>query len=379
MTRAAGALPPCARRSPLEGVIDAHMMLALAEGFGEGLVPSLLGHDVDPDAVIAARPAVPPDAPPAAAARLRSRDLAARAEETLRRADAAGMTVLTRPDPRWPAALGRLPSPPLVLFARGDLAAIGRAPAATFVGSRTPTPYGLDAAKQLARALAESGAGLWSGLARGVDAAAHRACLDAKIPTVAVLAGGLDGVYPPEHAPLAEQILDAGGCLISELPPGARARRGHFLRRNRILATATYAVIVAEGSLTSGALHTARVAAACGSDVHCLPGPWLSERSQGCHRLIHEGAAIIESLGTLLQAVGLAAPSPHDALGLARSADEHAVLQQLGGGPCPTDLLSRECGLDVSRLLRTLSRMQQRGAVQRTVGDLWCRNAPRGS
>ncbi|MEC8653058.1 MAG: DNA-processing protein DprA [Planctomycetota bacterium] len=356
---------------------DAVMMLALAEGFGERVIPALLQHGVDPAAVLAARPVVPRSVPPAAAARLLSGDLPERAAQTLGRAEAAGVAVLTRAHPRWPRGLARLATPPLVLFARGSLEALDRAPAAAVVGSRTPTPYGVDAAAQVASALAESGATLWSGLARGVDAAAHRACLQAGVPTVAVLAGGLDEVYPPEHDALAEQISTAGGCLLSELPLGRRARRGHFLRRNRLLATAPPAVIVVEGSLTSGALHTARFAAEAGVDVHCLPGPWLSERSQGCHRLIHEGATIIESVEALLQGVGLASPGAAEALALALDAGERAVLRQLDGGPRPTDLLRRECGLAGPETLRALARLERRGAVTRSAGDLWSRAAAR--
>src|SRR5690606_11717619 len=121
-----------------------------------------------------------------------------------------------------------------------------------------PTPYGADAATRLCMALARSGIVLWSGLARGIDGIAHEACLRAKTPTVAVLAGSLDHIYPPEHQELTERILAGNGCLITELPPGRRARRGHFVRRNRLLGAGPAAVVVVEGSLASGALHTAR-------------------------------------------------------------------------------------------------------------------------
>jgi DNA processing protein len=242
------------------------------------------------------------------------------------------------------------------------------------VGSRTPTPYGIGAAMQLTASLVRTGTTLWSGLARGVDRIAHAACVDAGVPTVAVLAGGLDVVYPPEHAALAQRIVDGGGCLISELPPGRRARRGHFPRRNRLLAAGGQAVIVVEASLASGALHTARFAAEIGTDVFAVPGPWTSERSQGCHRLLAEGAAgIVEDPESLLRALGLGRDhTGPEALGISRSADEQAVLQALRSGPRPTDLLQRESRLERGSLLRALFDLEQARAVRRLPGDLWC-------
>jgi DNA processing protein len=221
--------------------------------------------------------------------------------------------------------------------------------------------------------LARAGASLWSGLARGVDGIVHSACVAAGVPTIAVLAGGLDAIYPAEHAPLADRIVATGGALLSELPPGQRARRGHFVRRNRILALATDHVVVVEASLTSGALHTARFAAEAGPEVYALPGPWHSERSQGCHRLLAEGAHVIESTDGLLQALGLGTGSAAVSHHLARSADEERVLQAAAGGPRPTDLLARECGLERGAFLRALFRLEQQGTLQRLPGDLWRR------
>ena len=350
---------------------DAHLMLALAEGFGESPIQALLAPDVDPEALLASPPA-PPYIPPAAAARLRRRDLASCADEIRRRATAQGLTVLTRLDSCWPEGLRRLPDGPLVLFARGDTSALVQSPSTTMVGSRTPTPYGAEAARLLARAMAGCGVTLWSGLARGIDALAHEACAHTSSATVAVLAGGLDSIYPPEHEGLAENIVSAAGCIVSELPPGWRTRRGHFIRRNRIIAAGTPATVVVEGSLVSGALRTARFAAACGADVHCVPGPWLSERSRGCHRLISEGADVIESVPALLQALGIASDSAHAAIRLTLSANEQAVLRLLSDGPRPTDLLRRESGLDSGAFLRVLLELQRRGTVQRAPGDLWC-------
>lgn len=360
---------------PLVGVHDAHLMLALAEGFGESPIAALLAPDIDPAALLAAptrAPELAPDLPPRVAERLCRVDLGARAAAIRAQAENLGMRVLTPLDVDWPARLSQQPLRPLVLFTRGDVRVLQQAPAVAIVGSRSPTPYGIDAAEDLAGCLARSGTVLWSGLARGIDAIAHRACLAHGVPTVAVLAGALDRIYPPEHEALANRIVDSGGCLCTELPPTRRARRGHFVRRNRLLAAGPTAVVVVEGSLSSGALHTARFAADCDTEVLAVPGPWRSERSQGCHRLIAEGAGIVESTQSLLQVLGLNAALPgSDSLQLAGSADEQAILEQLARGPRPTDLLRRESALDEVAFLRALFRLEQRGALLRLPGDLW--------
>ncbi|HEB53900.1 MAG TPA: DNA-protecting protein DprA [bacterium] len=349
---------------------DAYLMLAVAEGFGESPAAAILRPDVDPDAVLAAPPA-PPDVPPRVARQLQRPDLASRAAAIHRRAEDLGLRVMTPRDHDWPVRMSEQPVAPLVLFVRGDPCALTRAPAAALVGSRTPTPYGIDAASELARSLADAGTVLWSGLARGVDRLAHEAAVRGGMPTVAVLAGGLDRVYPGEHVGLADAIVAGGGALISELPPGRRARRGHFIRRNRLLAAGPRAVVVVEGSLASGALHTARFAADCDTDVFAVPGPWQSERSQGCHRLIAEGAGIVESPGALLQALGLGAAEARTATHCQLRAEERAILTQLTAGPRPGDLLQREAGLDRAAFLRALFGLQQRQRITRLPGDLW--------
>lgn len=349
-------------------------MLALAEGLDERPVEALLAPDLDPLAALASPPS---GLPPRVRRRLHDPGLRQRAEAVLAAAARDGQQVLTPADPRWPATFADRALRPLMLFVRGDPQALAAGPAVAVVGSRTPTPYGADAAHELCTVLARAGTVLWSGLARGVDAAAHAACVSAGTKTVAVLGGGLDRVYPPEHQELAGRIVASGGCLVSELPPGRRARRGHFVRRNRLLAMGTEAVLVIEASRTSGALHTARFAADCGTNVFALPGPWRSERSQGCHQLVNEGANLIEGPDELLRALGLSARrSGPAALALVRSADEQAIVSALAEGPRPADLLQRETGLERAVFLRALFDLEQRGAVARAPGDLWRRAGP---
>tara|TARA_R110002072_G_scaffold46591_13_gene129347 strand:+ start:83956 stop:85008 length:1053 start_codon:yes stop_codon:yes gene_type:complete len=345
-------------------------MLAIAEGFGESPVPGLLLPDVDPELLLL-RPPEPPAVPPRVAQRLRAPDLAAQAQAMRQQAKALGMRVLTPRDDDWPQRLSEQPLAPLALFVKGDAEVMQFEPACAAVGSRTPTPYGIDSATDLCAAMARSGVVLWSGLARGIDGIAHLACVQAQTPTVAVLAGSLDKLYPPEHEDLADRIVAGGGCLISELPPGRRARRGHFVRRNRLLAAGPPAVLVVEGSLASGALHTARFAADCSTEVFAVPGPWQSERSQGCHRLIAEGAGIVESPESLLQSLGLVMASAKTALHLEASAEQQTILAQLMAGPRPTDLLRRECALEDVAFLRAMFGLEQNGWIERLPGDLW--------
>ena len=349
---------------------DAYLMLATAEGFDESPVAALLAPDANPEALLAAPPQ-PPDVPPRVAKRLRTPGLAAKATAIQQRADELGIRILTPIDHDWPQRLSEQPLRPLVLFARGDTNSLTSEPACAVVGSRTPTPYGIDTAKSLCAALIRSNAVLWSGLARGIDGIAHEACVQAGSPTVAVLAGSLDRLYPAEHAGLTDRILDSGGCLITELPPGRRARRGHFIRRNRLLGAGPSAVVVVEASLTSGALHTARFAADCSTEVLAVPGPWQSERSQGCHRLIAEGAGIIESPHAMLQELGLSVRTGQESLRLQATADEQSILTQLSQGPRPTDLLRRECALTEVAFLRAIFGLQQSLAIERLPGDLW--------
>lgn len=354
--------------------MDPFLLLALAEGLDEGLVPALLDPTLDPAAVLRSFPLDPgmADLPPRVRARLADRTaLELAAANVLRAAERQGLRCLHPSSPDWPPSLAQMPLRPLVLFVRGDVRALHRQPALTFVGSRTPTPYGLHAAGVFAEALAKAGIVLWSGLARGVDRSAHAACTAARLPTVAVLAGAVDAIYPPEHEDLARAILDTGGCLVSELPPGHKARRGHFPRRNRILAAGTRCTLVIEASVASGALHTARFAAECGNSVYALPGPWSSERSQGCHRLIQEGAGLALDPAELLRDLGLE-PGHADAtaLQLQVSADGQSILTCLRSGPRPTDLVYAQSGLSRAAFLLARMQLEAAGLVQALPGDL---------
>ncbi len=350
------------------------------------MIPALLDPHLDPTDSLE----FPPDGTPPAA-RARCRDVSrldATARNWLDDADRAGLHVLTPSSPDYPDALREAPLRPLVLFVRGDVTLLATSKAAlTVVGSRTPTAYGRGAARDFCDTLAAAGVSLWSGLAAGIDAAAHESCVRRDVPTVAVLAGGLDRIYPAAHRGLADRIVARGGACVSELPPGMPPQRGHFPRRNRILALASGGVLVIEAGLASGSLHTARFAADAGTSVWALPGPYTSERSRGCHRLLADGALIAADPESLLRELGVACARDADddldrANGLALSADAESILRTLAAGPRPTEFVRRECGLEPDRFLAALLDLRDSRRAIELPGDLLAATAgtaPRGS
>jgi DNA processing protein len=230
--------------------------------------------------------------------------IAAAAREATARAlnGAAAMVPIPWFDERYPALLSCIPDPPPVLWVQGTVAALGRA-AVAIVGSRAATPYALEVGERLAAELAARGIVVVSGLARGVDSAAHRGCIGAHGETVAVLGSGLDRVYPPEHRSLAARIADKG-LIISELGPGAPPLQEHFPLRNRIISGISLGVVVVEASEKSGSLITARCALEQGRDVMAVPGSVLTGRNRGSHSLLKDGAKVVESADDILEELG---------------------------------------------------------------------------
>jgi DNA processing protein len=226
----------------------------------------------------------------------------ARAAEALSVCASSKMTLLTWNDASYPALLDATHDPPPVLWARGQVDVLGRV-AVAVVGSRAATPYAKDVAFRLGRELAERGVVVVSGLARGVDSAAHRGCLAGGGTTVAVLGSGLDRIYPPEHEELVEQIISKG-CVISELGPDGAPLPEHFPLRNRIISGISLAVVVVEASEKSGSLITARCALEQGRDVMAVPGSVLSGRNRGSHGLLKDGAKVVECADDILDGLG---------------------------------------------------------------------------
>jgi DNA processing protein len=202
--------------------------------------------------------------------------------------------------PGYPARLADLAGPPPLLYFRGDWS-VADENAIGIVGSRSCTSYGLRVATQLARELARAGYTIVSGLARGIDAAAHRGAMEGGGRTVAALAGGLSRIYPPEHAPLADEISTGRGCLLTETPMGMDPQAAMFPARNRIISGLSRAVIVVEANARSGALITARHAADQGREVYAVPGPVDSQASAGCHELLRKGARLVRSADDVIE------------------------------------------------------------------------------
>lgn len=294
---------------------------------------------------------------------------AARLDGFLRRADPhhlekearrCGAEVVTLDDPRYPEMLRGIPDPPLVLYVRGRMP---EGPAVAVVGTRNPSSDGEYVAHRMGADLAAGGVCVVSGLARGVDAAAHRGAVEAGGPTVAVLGCGVDVRYPAGHEALADQVA-ACGALVSEYPPGTPPARHHFPERNRVISGLARAVVVVEATLRSGALITADLALEQGREVFAVPGSVLNPRSAGPHRLLREGAGWAESASDVLQALGLAPPPVRgEPLGPA----ERRLVEALREPRYPDELVAAGLGppAAVNALLVAL---EVRGLVQRMSG-----------
>jgi DNA processing protein len=270
----------------------------------------------------------------------------------------------------YPLALATIADPPPVLWTRGRVDALS-APAVAIVGSRAASQYALSIAEQLAHDLASRGLVIVSGLARGVDSAAHRGALAAGGVTVAVLGSGVDVMYPPEHAPLAAEI-DERGAVISELVPGTSPAQFFFPLRNRIISGLSRAVVVIEAGEKSGSLITARCALEQGRDVLAVPGNVLSGRNRGAHGLLRDGAKIVESADDILEELGMAGPRP-------RAGTRHAAVSDpilacmTAGEPCDLDAIAAATGLGTAKLLPRLFELEVQGEVARVGGGRFVR------
>jgi DNA processing protein len=221
-----------------------------------------------------------------------------------RKLSALELGVITLADSDYPSLLRQIYDPPAILFYRGDLAVLDK-PCIALVGARKATEYGKSAARKLAAELVRAGTVVVSGMARGIDSCAHIGALQANGTTVAVLGCGLDVCYPPENLQLREKIVRSG-VILSEFPPGTQPKPQHFPMRNRIISGLSLATVVVEAAEKSGALITADCALEQGRDVFAVPGSIHSPLSRGCHRLLKDGAAMVEQAADILQYLGLA-------------------------------------------------------------------------
>ena len=288
------------------------------------------------------------------------------AAAALEAAERTGIVPIPLFDERYPPLLACVHDPPPVLWARGSIDVIGR-PSVAVIGSRAASPYALQVGTRIAAELAERGIVVISGLARGVDSAAHRGCLDVGGATVAVLGCGLDRVYPPEHADLASQI-SSGGVLLAELAPGAPPLPEHFPLRNRIISGLSLATVVVEASEHSGSLITARCALEQGRDVMAVPGSVLSGRNRGSHALLKDGARIVESAADVLEELGWKTAAEAGGPAEPAIADSLAA-RMVPGESYDLDALVALSGLDGPRVLARVTELEMAGIVAVSAGQ----------
>jgi len=291
------------------------------------------------------------------------------------KADAAEpRAVITLGDPRYPRALLNTDDPPLLLYAQGRFELL-QADAIAVVGSRNPTPQGADNARAFSHHLSDAGLSVVSGLALGIDAAAHTGGLEGAASSIAVVGTGLDRVYPGRNLRLAHRIAEQG-LIISEYAPGTPALPPHFPMRNRIIAGLARGTLVVEAALKSGSLITARLANEAGREVFAIPGSIHSPQSRGCHALIKQGAKLVETAQDILEDLRL--PSPTGALAAAATPPgDDPLLAPLGFDPVTLDALAARTGLSAAELSSRLLGLELDGHVARLPGQLFQRIVPR--
>lgn len=279
-----------------------------------------------------------------------------------------GNQLITLADTSYPANLLEIPDPPPLLYVKGDATCLSR-PIIGIVGSRNATPQGLKNAESFALALSEAGWCIASGLALGIDGAAHRGALLGKGSTIAVVGTGLDIVYPARHRELAYEIVEKG-AVISEFPLGEPSRAGNFPRRNRIISGLSRGVLVVEANLESGSLITARLAAEQGRDVFAIPGSIHSPLSKGCHRLIKQGAKLVDSIQDILEELGSAPISSQTPVSPTTA---HPLLDVMGFDVMATDTLIAMSGLTSDQVSAMLLMLELEGKIASLPGGRYQR------
>jgi DNA processing protein len=312
-----------------------------------------------------------------------ARDFLSTPDETLLRQDlewigASGAQLLLSTDTAYPAQLLQVPGSPAALFVLGDCRSL-RLPQLAMVGSRSPTPCGLRTAREFAACFARAGLTITSGLAVGIDAASHEGALLAGGNTVAVCGTGLDRVYPTQHVQLAARI-SRQGALVSEFPPRTALRRSNFPRRNRLISSLALGTLVVEAAQRSGSLITARHAGDQGREVFAIPGSIYSARSDGCHKLIRDGATLVREPADVLSELKI--PLQEEALvdrpgrpdaGAALDKEYEMLLDAVGFEPATVDVLASRTGLPGEVLASMLLMLELEGQIAPCAGGRYGR------
>lgn len=381
----AGVIPPDstrrdATREPADVV--AWLRLANAPGVGPVAARRLLAAFGLPQQVLAQSVAALSSVVPARLARAvlaaPGAAVSALAERTLRWLDTPGNHLVTLADDAYPRRLFDLADPPPLLYIQGDPAMLAR-PAVAIVGARSATAQGTRDALTFGRGLSESGLTVVSGLALGIDAAAHAGGLRGCGGTVAVTGTGADRVYPAENHSLAREVAQRG-AIVTEFPLGMRGLAANFPRRNRIIAALARGVLVVEAAARSGSLITARLAAELGREVFAIPGSIHAPLSRGCHLLIGQGAKLVESVGDVLDELGVpalprpaAAPDPDGTGKIPLSEPADTLLPALGYDPVTLDALCERSGQPPETVAARLLELELAGVVERLPGNLFRR------
>lgn len=301
-------------------------------------------------------------------------------ERDLEWAQLPGNRIVTCLDIHWPALLSQLPDAPPLLYVHGNAGLLGE-PQLAMVGSRNPTPAGLQTARDFARHLAATGLIITSGLALGIDAASHQGALDAASPTIAVMGTGLDRVYPARHRDLA-RLIAAQGALVSEFPIGTPPLAENFPRRNRIISGLTLGTLVVEAALRSGSLISARYAAEQGREVFAIPGSIHNTLARGCHALLRQGATLVETAQDIIDELGPLASaclpvnaSRHEPPEQSRQlADDYLqLLDNIGFDSTSIDRLVTGCGLTPAEVSSMLLQLEMDGYVASSPGGIYNR------
>ena len=343
---------------------EALITLNLIPGLGSVRIRSLLEHFGSADMVLAAPQNLLAQVPrigPTLAAAIADWRHCTHVEAELDCAAKAGVRITTLLEDDYPDVLRRMSDPPVVLYSRGTWQQDDARRAVSVVGTRIASPYGIGCARSFSRDLADAGSCIISGLARGIDTAAHLGALDAGGRTIAILGGGLASIFPPENMALADRIADGHGALVSEFPMNMTPSRNSFPQRNRVVAAWSCATLVVEAAGRSGALHTAGLAADMGKSVFAVPGAVTTNSSLGCHQLIRDGAILCTCAADLISDMGW---EPDHQLQIplfsehAMAAQNDPVLSAIAAGYTTLDALCSALGTSAAELTPRLMRLQ---------------------
>jgi DNA processing protein len=352
------------------GELAAWIDLSLVPGLGNQAVRVLLSAFGLPRNILgASRAQLGRVVPDLLAGRILERGRTEAVEKAMRWAEKPGNRVLTLADTEYPKQLLEIPDPPAVMYATGNLELLA-APGLAVVGSRNATPQGVENARSFSQIFSASGLTIVSGLALGVDSAAHRGGLQGRGSTIAVFGTGLDTIYPKRNEALAKDIAEHG-ALLSEFPLGTPPNAGNFPQRNRLIAGLARGCLVVEAALGSGSLITARLAAEQGRDVFSIPGSIHSPVSKGCHALIKQGAKLVESAQDVLEELGVLAtvrgPAP------STEGADNGLLEKMGFDPCNIDILAERSGLTAEAVSAMLLQLELDGRISSLPGGFYQR------